>query len=182
MQTNTEAATRNHGGFTLVETGQHAHQWRRHGFLAGRAFDALGDPQVNRIHLTHAVSQRGGPISCKGQVVLVFTVIAHQLVGSHGPLQLACVEQRLVFVTPATDQRLDGCANDFIEQVAMGVTTVCGVGDGRRLALSEPSREIASEHAGKGNGGHNLLANKVLDVLVGGAAERVAVVAVWLAR
>ena len=165
-----------------MQTGQHAHQWRRHGFLAGRAFDAFWDPKVDRIHLPHAVGQRGGPVGGEGQVVLVFTVIAHQLVGSHGPLQIACVEQGLVFVTPAADQCFDGGANDFIEQVALRVTAVGRVGDGRRLAFAKPARQITGQHAGESNRCHHFFANKVLDVFVGSAAERVAVVAIRLAR
>ena len=132
--------------------------------------------------MPHAVSQRGGPVCGEGQVVLVFAVIAHQLVGSHGPFQLAGVEQRLVFVTPATDQRLNRRADHFIKQVALRVTAVGRIGVGGWLALAKPAGEVTGQHAGESNRCHNLFANEVLDVFVSSAAERMAVVTIGLAR
>ena len=85
-------------------------------------------------------------------------------------------------MTPAADQCFDGGANDFIEQVALRVTAVGRVGDGRRLALAEPARQITGQHAGKRNRCNHFFANEVLDVFIGSAAERMAVVTIGLTR
>ena len=85
-------------------------------------------------------------------------------------------------MTPATDERLDRCADHLVQQIAVCVTAIGSIGNCRWLALAKPAREIAREHAGKGNRRNDFFANKIFDIFVGRTAQRVPIVTVRLAR
>jgi hypothetical protein len=88
--------------------------------LPVESLDALGDPEVDRIHAPHAVGQRRRPVRGEGEVVALVVVVAHELVGQDGPVALALAAHLFVLVAPDADQCLDGGALDVVEAGCRG--------------------------------------------------------------
>ena len=165
-----------------MQSGQHALDGLRHGGFAGGALDGPGHPQIDRVHAPHAVGEGGGPVGGEGEVVVLAVVVAHDLVGQHGPVALAPVEHLPIFVTPDADHRLDGGALDLIQIVAASVAGIGDVGQRRRLLQGAPAVEIDRQRRREGHRRDDLVAHEGGHILVAGRAQGVAVTPVARAR
>ncbi len=81
-------------------------------------------------------------------------------------------------MAPAPYQRFVGSSDDLVEQIAVTVTGVRDVGNGRWLALAEPAAQVGGEGGGEGDGGYHLVPDEIFHIFIGGGADRVAVLPV----
>ncbi len=178
LQANAQAAAGNHRSLALVQARKHPHQRSGHGPFTRGSLDVLGYPEVDRVHLPDPVGQGRSPVRSKGKGVPVLCVVPNQLVGLHRPGQLPGAGQGVVLVAPAPYQRFVGRSDDLVEQIAVTVTGVRDVGNGRWLALAEPAAQVGGEGRGEGDGGYHLVPDEIFHIFIGGGADRVAVLPV----
>ena len=145
LQADAETSPGDDCRLAVMEARKDSLNVRRHGRLAGGLTNALGNPEIDRVHVPNTIVQRHGPVDGKREVVVLAVVVAHELIRYKRPGADAPSNLLLVFITPDADQLLDGSTLDLVEAVAVAVVRIGHVGNRGGAVHASPAREIAGD-------------------------------------